>query len=295
MALYFLRGLFVTKEFKVYTWQDIILGKFPSLQELRKAGFIGTSISVGAFDGVHLGHKALIDSVVSFKDCFSGVVTFSSNPRSVFFPDDYSGDLTSLQQKLSLFKEKQLGFAVVIDFSSEFGKMEGNEFLSVLKDKLSVAYIAEGQDFRCGYKGRTDMIALKAFFQNRGVTVETLSSVIVKEQRVSSSAIRKSVLKGDFATVKQLLGRNYSLDCSQFLLQYQQDQGIYLLHTNKEGKSFQVLPPDGKYNISLCVNQNKKRVFYSAQGELQNGSLKIVLAQKDLYSQGLLESVEFTE
>ncbi|MBO5235753.1 MAG: FAD synthetase family protein [Spirochaetaceae bacterium] len=283
----------VTKEFKVFTWQDILCDKFFSLDELKKLGFVGTAITIGVFDGVHLGHDVLLESVLSAKDCFSGVVTFSSNPSTVFFPEEYRGDITSMQQKLSRFKEKGLGFVVVIDFSSEFGKIEGKDFLSILKDKLSVAYIAEGQDFRCGYKGLTDMKALKDFLLPQKVIVKTVPQVMVKEQRVSSSAIRKSILKGDFSLVKELLGRSYSLDCNQFLVQYQ--QGSYRLFQNKEHKSFQVLPPNGRYNLRICVRQNNELLFYSVQGEVINNSLKFVFDSEELQGQCFLDSVEFAE
>ena len=143
--------------FAVYSWDDIVSNKFPCEDAIFKSGFQGTALSVGGFDGVHLGHQELLKKVLDRKNLLPGVVTFSNLPASFKNPSNYNGSVCTLQQKIEFFKGMGFCFVVVIDFSYEFGKMDGNKFLSILKDCLSMRFMAEGTDFRCGYKGSFDI------------------------------------------------------------------------------------------------------------------------------------------
>ena len=93
------------ESFAVYSWDDIVSNKFPSEDAIFKSGFQGTALSVGGFDGVHLGHQELLKKVLERKNLLPGVVTFSNLPASFKNPSNYNGSVCKLQQKNLLFSK----------------------------------------------------------------------------------------------------------------------------------------------------------------------------------------------
>ena len=201
----------------------------------------GTALSAGSFDGLHLGHRFLLQSL---KDCAkkkflsSGVITFSRPLPAIKHSSDYTGDISTLNQRLKLFKELGIDFVIVVDFTESFSSLKGTDFLSILKDKCNMKVLAEGIDFRCGYKGATDTQAIKYWAEQNKVECCFVDPVYYteadgNEERVSSSYIRQMIQKGFFNRVKELLERPYSID-------------VQNLRDKKGG--VQVLPPDGLYH-----------------------------------------------
>ena len=201
----------------------------------------GTAISIGSFDGLHLGHRFLLDTLIKQtgeRKLCSGLITFRRPLPSIKHSDDYTGDISSLGQRLKLFEQLGIDFVFIVDFNDDFASLRGAQFLSILKHKCNMKFLAEGIDFRCGYKGATDTQAIKYWAQENGVECAFVDPVYYteadgNEERVSSSYIRKMIQKGFFATVSELLGRPYEIDLEQ-----------------GSGEAVtQVLPPDGVYHV----------------------------------------------
>lgn len=278
-------------DFIVYSWNDVLDGKFPGRTLLAEKGFSGTALTVGGFDGVHLGHMALLDSVLSQEGLLPGIVTFSAPPASVTRPASFCGSLYTLRQRLDIFRRKGFGFAVVIDFSDEFGRMEGNIFLSVLKEYLSVAFIAEGPDFRCGYRGSFGMDSLRSVLPGMGVVLAEIPPVIVDGVRVSSTRIRDAVRSGCFARASELLGRSFALDCAS--LDCVLHDGAFSLVVPDKG-NWQLLPPDNRYDalVSVCLDGCHRKV--RAKVDVRRRQIEIIFAEKLNSSLCKIDSVEFT-
>ena len=231
----------------VYNWKEI--DSFSQTEYFS----CGTGVSVGSFDGLHLGHRVLLEELVNCcrnLSVKSGIITFLRPLPAIKHSDDYTGDISTLSQRLRLFEQLGISFVIVVDFDEQFASLKGTEFLSILKQKLNMKFLAEGIDFRCGYKGATDTQAIKYWAQQNNVECSFVDPVYYTEadgeqERVSSSYIRRMIQKGFFSTVTELLARPYELDLEE-------------LHNTSDAKSIditQILPPDGIYRTQSEKNE----------------------------------------
>lgn len=238
---------------KVFNWNDISTNP-QTAAELKAAG---TGISIGSFDGIHSGHRKLLETLVA--NCHkeklqAGVVTFSRPLPSIKHSSDYAGDLTTLQQRLEIFKQFNLDFVIVVNFDQTFAARSGTEFLDLLIQLCNLKILAEGVDFRCGYKGATDTQAIRYWAQNSGVETFFVDPVYYREgtdeeERISSSYIRTMIMKGFFTTAQDLLHRPYELDFSDLEMEAAEKGKLKI----SKSKILQVLPPQGVYH---CKNES---------------------------------------
>ncbi|MBP5519187.1 MAG: FAD synthetase family protein [Treponema sp.] len=247
---------------KLYTWNDVlaILNGDSTVDFMNGSK---TGISVGCFDGLHKGHRKLISSLTTAcrkNGLKSGVVTFSRPLPSVKHSSDYKGDLTTLNQRIALFEQLGLDFAIIVDFDDSFASMLGADFLNILLNICNMELLAEGIDFRCGFKGATDAQAIRYWAEKNAVETIFVDPVIFNEgsdeqERISSSFIRSMIQKGFFTTANELLERPYELDIKDFRRLFDSN----LSYT-------QLLPPDGLYRT-----QNEKGE--TVRLEIKNGKI----------------------
>ena len=279
-------------EMKIYSWEQVENGKFDS--DFRTAG---VSLTIGSFDGSHLGHRALFEAVLSqrAKGLVPGVLTFTRSLRGYKNPESYEGDVVSLSQKIENLSAAGFQFAVIVDFSSEFAKIEGRDFLNLLASKCGLKYLAEGSDFHCGYKGSTGMEEIKKIAAESGFSVDTIGSVIFEGERVSSSRIRKCVLNREFSLVQKMLLKPFELDCTGFLWKR---EGEKVISAKKIGG--QLLPLDGTYRVSVLFydfnfgqKSGEAQNYRAAKSDctLENGNLR--LAFSDNLISGFVRSIQF--
>ena len=183
----------------VYDWSSQTLDDFSQTAFFKQ----GTGISVGSFDGLHLGHRFLLNKLVEEckkQDLEPGVITFKRPLPALKHSDDYAGDISTLDERLKLLEELGIKFAIVVDFDQAFASMKGIVFLDILVQKLNMKLLAEGIDFRCGYKGSTDTQAIKYWSMQSGVKTVFVDPVYYTQadgsvERVSSSYIRHLIQK----------------------------------------------------------------------------------------------------
>jgi hypothetical protein len=168
---------------------------------------------VGVFDGLHRGHQVLLRAVLEkAPECLPLVISFRNNPKQFFSPGAWEGDILSLRQKLDLFREGGIPLIVLIDFSEEFSRMTGGDFLETLRVSGNPGYVAVGSNFHCGYRMDTGAEGIRSFFQGTGALVEVFESMTLGESRISSSRVRRAVRAGDLGEASELLGRPVELD-----------------------------------------------------------------------------------
>ena len=179
-------------------------------------GFSGipSAMTIGVFDGVHLGHQALIERIVA-RGPNPTVITFRDNPKKFLFPGKYDKDIFSLEQKLAAFDSLGVCQVVLIDFSENFCKMSGREFFDILAEKGGMVYLAIGDDFRCGFRQKTDADSVRKMNEKRGVPTEIVSPVTLPETLgggpISSSRLRSAILLGDFKLAALMMGRSFDI------------------------------------------------------------------------------------
>lgn len=234
---------------KILYWNDLI-------NNTSAAPFFekGCGISIGSFDGLHKGHRLLLSSLISScnsKKLLKGVFTFPRPLPSIKYSKEYPGDLSTLKQRLHFFQEMGLDFVIIADFDENFAIKKGTDFLGDLCKICNMKLLAEGIDFRCGYKGATDVQAIKYFAEQNDLDTVFVDPVYYNNgsevERVSSSFIRERIKSGFLSTVEELLERPYELDISDFnskeidinsLIQVLPPQKVY--HCNKKEKEIRI-------------------------------------------------------
>jgi len=233
-----------------------------SLRVIEWSSFLGDSqpefrsaMAIGVFDGVHLGHQALIERIVR---CGPNptVVTFRENPKKVLLritgaetSEPYKGDLYSLKQRMEIFDSLGVKLLVLIDFSEEFSKLKGREFLDLLENKGKMAFLAIGNNFRCGFRQDTDADLVRQINERKGIPTELIPPVYSgapDKRPVSSSFVRSAVLAGDLKLASGLLGRNFSLDLSDLESEYIESGYAYDLRSVNR-----IAPAKGQYSVLM--------------------------------------------
>lgn len=173
------------------------------------------ALTIGNFDGVHLGHQAMIRRLTEAArglGIASCVMTFEPHPREFFAPDQAPTRLSSLREKLELLAELGVDRAQVVRFNFDFAKIGAEDFITrIVHRGLQARWVLVGDDFRFGARRAGDLSMLREQGRRLGFDVFAMSSVLVDGLRISSTAIRDSLAAGDLATARTLLGRPYSI------------------------------------------------------------------------------------
>lgn len=169
------------------------------------------ALAIGNFDGMHLGHQALLKGLIATaqsENLKSVVMTFEPHPREFFTPDQAPARLTSLREKLELFAEAGVEQVYVCRFNRRFAKITAEAFMqTIMRDALNARSVLVGQDFRFG-AGRKGTVA---DFEAAGFNLVNLPNIEHDGQRVSSTVVREALAKGDLDKAATLLGRPYSI------------------------------------------------------------------------------------
>ncbi|HQS58193.1 MAG: riboflavin biosynthesis protein RibF [Gallionellales bacterium 35-53-114] len=172
------------------------------------------ALTVGNFDGVHLGHKALLSRLLDaarLRGIPSAVVIFEPHPREFFTPDQAPARLTSLREKLELLAEVGVDRVHICRFNSQFAQMSASSFIDALHKNLSVKYVLIGDDFRFGSGRSGDFALMEKIANQQGFTVEAMHSVMFDGVRASSTAVRAALAGGHMRAAMRFLGRPYSI------------------------------------------------------------------------------------
>jgi riboflavin kinase/FMN adenylyltransferase len=172
-----------------------------------------TVLTIGIFDGVHLGHKALLAKLKEQArqlNALAGVVTFRYHPDELMSHQKSLPYLTSLNQRIALLKAEGIDLVVTLTFNPELASLEANEFVSLLTKHLKMRGLVVGPDFALGKGRQGDINYLRKLGRGMGFTVTTVPPVTVNNEIVSSTAIRKALAEGDMKRVRNLTGHYFS-------------------------------------------------------------------------------------
>ena len=173
------------------------------------------ALTIGNFDGVHLGHQAMLARVAAearARGLRSCALTFEPHPREFFAPDAAPARLTRLREKLELIATAGIEHVHVARFDGRFAALTPERFVEeVLVKNLQVRWLLVGRDFRYGARRAGDYAALEAEAERDGFALEAMADVTQEGERISSSAVRAALLAADFPRAERLLGRPYTL------------------------------------------------------------------------------------
>lgn len=171
------------------------------------------SVTIGNFDGVHLGHQQIIKKLVAITKQLglkSVLVSFSPTPQCFF--ERQQATLSSFKEKHRLLSNLGLDEHVLIRFDQKFSELSAADFVQqILLDKLNMQHCLIGDDFRFGKNRQGDFNLLKNLSKTDGFSVTGTQSVLCGQHRVSSSEIRRLLSDGDMGKVAQMLGREFTI------------------------------------------------------------------------------------
>lgn len=187
---------------------------FRSLSELPSS-FGPTVATIGNFDGVHRGHQKVIREVISraqARNARSLAITFDPHPARVLHPASRRPLITPLARKLDLLAATELDAALVLPFTEEFSHTSARDFAQgVLKTRLGVVELHEGDNFRFGYKAEAGVESLDALGHELGFRVVVDPPLVLRGATVSSTRIRQLVAGGELNAARSLLGRPFTI------------------------------------------------------------------------------------
>jgi riboflavin kinase/FMN adenylyltransferase len=174
---------------------------------------------VGSFDGIHLGHGALIAracALAAHTGKSAIMLTFEPLPREYLAgqarpPQEPPARLTDLRERWRVLEHSDLAAVCVLRFNEKLRQMSGDDFVSLLSEHFAASAVVVGQDFRFGRGGAGSVALLQAAADAGKFELELVPSVCVDDVRVSSSGVRSALLAGNFRAARDLLGRVYSM------------------------------------------------------------------------------------
>ena len=181
----------------------------------KPAERLACALSIGNFDGIHQGHRALLQRVVEVareRGLIAAAMTFEPHPREYFAPEQAPARIANLRDKIEGLRQVGIERVFVQHFNRDFASLTAEQFIEgILWDGCQARWLAVGDDFRFGARRAGDVALLRSFGERYGFTVEQIRPVLLGDERVSSSRIRAALIAGDLALAGQLLGHPYAI------------------------------------------------------------------------------------
>ena len=213
----------------------------------------GNVVTIGNFDGVHLGHQAIIAQLKKQAEAHNvpaTLITFQPNPQAYFAGDKAPAKLTGFHDKIQLLAHYGVDRVICIPFNKKLADLSAHAFIeNILLQGLHTKYLVIGDDFRFGKNRQGDFHLLVKMSKSAGFSVENSPTYRVREQRVSSTAVRQALSQADLPRARELLGRTYFISGK-------------VCHGDKRGRSIgfptanirlkqQIAPTNGVYAVKI--------------------------------------------
>jgi riboflavin kinase/FMN adenylyltransferase len=218
-------------------------------------------VTMGIFDGVHRGHKSLLDKLVSRAGRVNGdsvVITFSPHPRLVLEKDHLNlSFLTTMEEKMVLLDKYGIDHLIIIEFSKQFSRMSACDFVEkVLVEKIGVKHLLLGYDHHFGRKGEGNYNTIKQCSASFDFTVEQVQGFHTEEGEISSSAIRDALLNGRLDEANSWLGYSYNLR-GRVVEGRQIGRSLGFPTANiKPDDQYKLIPGNGVYAVEVRLDQS---------------------------------------
>lgn len=182
---------------KIFKWEEV--------ENHREYFERGCGLSLGLFDGVHLGHQMIFQKLLDFREKNPeipvGILTFRDLPKK------NGKKITTFEKKMEFFEKISLDFVISIDIFEKIGIMKGADFFSELKEKCNPAFLVLGEDFRCGKNRDFGMAEIADFAQKNNFLCEFLPELTLDGLPCRSSVIRDLLKKNRIALANKMLGK----------------------------------------------------------------------------------------
>jgi riboflavin kinase / FMN adenylyltransferase len=215
-----------------------------------------TVLTLGVFDGLHLGHQRIMQTVVESAKAINAVptaITFDPHPRAVLHPDSAPPLLQTLDQRLAAFEVLGIEQAIVIRFDKNFAALDAETFLrDVIHERLQAREVFLGKGFEFGKNRSGNIELLRKISQELGFFADEVSEVRLRGTRISSSKIRKFLSEGKVNLARRMLGRPYGIE-GQIIHGAQRGRTIGFPTANLHPQN-RVIPKYGVYATATLID-----------------------------------------
>jgi riboflavin kinase/FMN adenylyltransferase len=274
-----------------------------------------TIVTIGTFDGVHLGHKKILEQIVEnahSQNCESLVLTFFPHPRTILQADSEMKQLNTLAEKTNLLSALGIDNLVIHPFDAAFSRLTAEEFVKqVLVDTFKIKKIIIGHDHRFGRNRTANIDDLIEFGNKFGFEVEEISAKEINEVSISSTKIRNALTEGNIELANNYLGYYYSLTGIvskgkqlgrtigfptaniKIVEEYKliPQNGVYIVQSNLDGIMYHGMMNIGTRPTVDGTTQTIEIHFFDFQKELYNQKITISLSHR-MRSEQKFESVD---
>jgi len=218
-----------------------------------------TLLAVGVFDGVHAGHRYLLEYLTQKAKetgLLSGVVTFTPHPQSVLHLDAHLPMLENLSDRIKSLRELGIDLVVPLSFTPDLAHLSARDFIRLLKEYLKMRGLIAGPDFALG-KGREGNVHfLQSLGQEEAFSVEIIPCFSVNGEIVSSTAIRQALAQGNTEKVARLMGRHFSI-AARVTSRSKRGRILGFPTANLDVTPEQALPSNGVYATITNVDNHR--------------------------------------
>ena len=219
-----------------------------------------TIITIGTFDGVHLGHQKILKKLnveAENNGLESSVLTFFPHPRTVLNPGSSLKLINTIEERISLFKKSKIDNLIIHPFTKEFSELDSEDYVkNILVDQLKAKIVLIGYDHKFGKNRTADINNLKEYGIKYNFEVIEIKAEEINDIAISSTKIRNSIKEGDIQLTNSYLGYEFS-----FFGKVVKGNSIgktlgFPTANIKIGTDLKLIPKNGVYLISTIINQN---------------------------------------
>lgn len=268
--------------------------------------FNNSVITIGTFDGVHLGHQKLIERITAQAKRIGGesiIITFHPHPRIVINPEDKSLRLlNTIEEKIALLEQYGVDNVVVVPFSRDFSEQAAEEYVSnFLVKNFQPKYIVIGYDHRFGKDRSGDYLLLEKMKGQYGYELEEINKETLDDIEISSTKIRKALAEGDVSLANDLLGHRYTVG-GNIVKGFQNGRKLgYPTANIQVADAYKLIPRMGVYAVLVRYKDEVLKGMLNIgfnptfEGKQQTVEVNILDFDKDIYGETLvLEFVKYT-
>jgi len=218
-----------------------------------------TIATIGTFDGIHIGHQKILNSLVRFAEengLKSVVITFDPHPRKIISKKKSIELINTIEEKKEKLKTLGVDYLIVQKFDQKFSETEANKFVEILKNNINIEKLIVGYDHRFGKNRNADINDLKKYGKELNFEIIEIDALEIEEVNISSTKIRLAIKDGNIRLANSYLGYNFSIS-GEVVKGHSRGKELGFPTANLKINEDKIIPKNGVYLVkSIIDNQD---------------------------------------